>query len=94
MHWDVAITAKDYHVFIFIISTVAYDTLSVFLGSKGPAPLICNLLDHFDIDAFTISLFHLHHAENVEILIIVLPLNCLLHMLEELSFLPRRVANV
>jgi len=33
---DVAVSTKNNHVFIFIVATITYDTLSIFLSSNSP----------------------------------------------------------
>jgi hypothetical protein len=35
MNGDVAVSAKDYHIFVLVVTTITYDTLSIFLCSNG-----------------------------------------------------------
>jgi hypothetical protein len=35
MYWDITVAAEYYHVFIFIVSIVAYRTLSIILSNHS-----------------------------------------------------------
>lgn len=94
MNRYIAVSAKHNHVFILVVTTITYDTLSIFLGSNGT--IVSASTDRLQfLNKFLRSTWVFYHLlKYLFVFVIILSLLRLLNMLQKVFFLSWRISSI
>lgn len=94
MNRYIAVSAKHNHVFILVVTTITYDTLSIFLGSNGTIVSASTDRLQFLNKLLRSSWVFYHLLKYLFVFVIILSLLRLLNMLQKVFFLSWRISSI